>query len=65
VHFQCTTKPNSHKTKFSQKDYIKNTSHALNLYLIKKEVVTLEEKEIHLVKRVSKELGLTYKELEE
>jgi len=28
-------------------------------------VVVLEEKEVHLVKRVSKELGLTYKELGE
>jgi len=28
-------------------------------------VVILEEKEVHLVKRVSKELGLTYKELGE
>ena len=28
-------------------------------------MVVLEEKEIHLVKRVSKELGLTYKELGE
>ncbi|CAA6818170.1 MAG: Unknown protein [uncultured Sulfurovum sp.] len=28
-------------------------------------MVILEEKEIHLVKRVSKELGLTYKELGE
>jgi len=28
-------------------------------------VVVLEEKEIHLVKKVSKELGLTYKELGE
>jgi len=28
-------------------------------------VVILEEKEIHLVKKVSKELGLTYKELGE
>jgi len=28
-------------------------------------VVVLEEKEIHLVKRVSKELGLTYKKLGE
>jgi len=27
--------------------------------------VVLEEKEVHLVKRVSKELGLTYKELGE
>jgi len=26
-------------------------------------VVVLEEKEVHLVKKVSKELGLTYKEL--
>ena len=28
-------------------------------------MVVLEEKEVHLVKRVSKELGLTYKELGE
>jgi len=28
-------------------------------------VVVLEEKEVHLVKRVSKELGLTYRELAE
>jgi transcriptional regulator with XRE-family HTH domain len=28
-------------------------------------VLVLEEKEVHLVKRVSKELGLTYKELGE
>jgi hypothetical protein len=28
-------------------------------------VVVLEEKEVHLVKRVSKELGLTYRELGE
>ena len=28
-------------------------------------MVILEEKEVHLVKRVSKELGLTYKELGE
>jgi uncharacterized tellurite resistance protein B-like protein len=28
-------------------------------------VVVLEEKEVHLVKRISKELGLTYKELGE
>jgi transcriptional regulator with XRE-family HTH domain len=28
-------------------------------------VVVLEEKEVHLVKKVSKELGLTYKELGE
>ena len=28
-------------------------------------MVVLEEKEIHLVKRISKELGLTYKELGE
>jgi hypothetical protein len=28
-------------------------------------VVVLEEKEVHLVKRVSKELGITYKELAE
>ena len=28
-------------------------------------MLVLEEKEIHLVKRVSKELGLTYKELGE
>jgi len=28
-------------------------------------VVTLEEKEVHLVKKVSKELGMTYKELGE
>ena len=31
--------------------------------MIQKGVVILEEKEVHLVKRVSKELGLTYKEL--
>ena len=28
-------------------------------------MVVLEEKEVHLVKRISKELGLTYKELGE
>ena len=28
-------------------------------------MVVLEEKEVHLVKRVSKELGITYKELAE
>jgi predicted transcriptional regulator len=28
-------------------------------------VVVLEEKEVHLVKRISKELGLTYRELGE
>ena len=32
---------------------------------IKKRITVLEEKEVHLVKKVSKELGLTYKELGE
>ena len=33
--------------------------------ICKKGVSVLEEKEVHLVKRVSKELGMTYKELGE
>ena len=33
--------------------------------MTEKGVVILEEKEVHLVKQVSKELGLTYKELGE
>ena len=33
--------------------------------ICKKGVSILEEKEVHLVKRVSKELGMTYKELGE